>query len=209
MEQNLSELLLSLPIFRNATREVVNTLITNSPNRIARYDRGELIALQGSRVKNLLILLSGKVRAQMTSQEGRRLVVDNIDAPEILASAFVYSTDSKYPVSIEAIEPCTLWHLDKEYFIRFMSCYPMVMRAFLESISDRCNFLSQKLNTLNLQSLRERIINYLHKYGSLGKQEDLALLLGVARPSLSRLLSDLVDEGILLKFGQNYQLRNK
>lgn len=199
----------SLPLFSQLEVEEIRTLIEHSPNRSRQYGKGEWIALQGEAIRSLPILLAGQVRAQMTSPEGKRLTMDLISAPELLASAFVYSTQGRYPVSIEAMEDCELWHLDKEYFLGYMSRYPSVMRAFLGLISDRCNFLSQKLNALGLQSLRERLLNYLSTHGSLGKQEELALLLGVARPSLARLLADLVDEGILYKEGQNYRLTTK
>ena len=80
------------------------------------------------------------------------------------------------------------------------------MRAYLEMISDRCNFLSNKINTLNLQSLRERLISYVRSHGIIGKQVDLALLLGVTRPALARVIGELVEEGILIKRDGEYQL---
>lgn len=73
-------------------------------------------------------------------------------------------------------------------------------------ISDRCNFLSNKINTLNLQSLRERLISYVRSHGIIGKQVDLALLLGVTRPALARVIGELVEEGILIKRDGEYQL---
>lgn len=204
---NTAETLAGLSLFAGLTDEALKALTSDSPNRSRSYQKGEFIALQGERIKSLPILLTGQVRAQMTSPEGKRLTVDNISAPEILASAFVYSSEGRYPVTIEAIEDCELWHLDKEYFLSYMSRQPSVMRAFLGLISDRCSFLSQRLNALSLQSLRERLLGYLRTHDELGKQEELALLLGVTRPSLARLLGELVEEGILCKEGQSYRLR--
>lgn len=198
-----------LPLLREASDEALKELIDKAPSHKRCYSRGELIALQGSSVKTLPILLKGQVRAQMTSSEGKRLTIDVIVAPDLLAAAFVYSTENKYPVTIEATQEVEIWHLDKEYFLLFMSRHTSVMRAFLRLISDRSHFLSQKIKALNLQSLRERLIAYLKRHKSIGKQEDLALLLGVARPSLARLLGELVDEGILLKEGNHYTLASK
>ncbi|MDY5858837.1 MAG: Crp/Fnr family transcriptional regulator [Porphyromonas sp.] len=195
-----------LPLFAEASDEAVGELLSEAPSQMRRYERGELIALQGSSVRSLYILLEGAIRAQMTNSEGKRLTMDMIVAPDLLAAAFIYGSENKLPVTIEATEPSLVWRLDREYFLGFMSRHVPVMRAFLRLISDRSHFLSQKINALNLQSLRERLVAYLRTHGTVGKQEELALLLGVARPSLARLLSELVDEGVLCKDASGYCL---
>lgn len=201
-------ILRQLSLFAGAADDALQELIDKAPSHTRTYEVGDIIALQGQRVKSLLVIISGAVKAQMTSSEGKRLTIDNITAPDLLASAFVYSTDNRFPVTIEAVENCTIWHLDKEFFLGYMSRHTSVMKGFLGIISDRCSFLSQKVNALSLQSLRERLIGYLHLHHTVGKQEELALLLGVTRPALARLLAELVEEGVLVKERQNYRLKH-
>lgn len=194
-------------LFAPAREDELNELIRNAPGRVHSYDKGEIIAIQGSRVKSLLVLLSGSIRAQMTNPEGKRLTMDEIDAPDLLAAAFVYSSQNQYPVTIEATETNTLvWGIDREYLLGFMGRHTSIMRSFLGLISDRSHFLTQKINALSLQSLRERLLSYLARHGSTGKQEDLAMLLGVTRPALARLLSELSSEGIITRGDGGYQL---
>ncbi len=194
-------------LFAPAKDEELEELIRHAPGRVLTYDRGEIIAMQGSRIKSLLVLLSGSIRAQMTSPEGKRLTMDEIEAPDLLAAAFVYSSQNQFPVTIEATEPHTIvWGIDREYLLGFMGRHISVMRSFLGLISDRSYFLTQKINALSLQSLRERLLGYLARHGSTGKQEDLAMLLGVTRPALARLLSELASEGVITKGEGGYQL---
>lgn len=208
MEDMDASRLRQIPLLSDASDAALSELLSQAPSHTHQYACGDLVALQGARIKSLFILLSGVVRAQMTSPEGKRLTIDTIEGPELLASAFVYGSEGRFPVTIEAIKPCTIWHLDKEYFLHFMSRHIPVMRSFLGIISDRSNFLSQKINALSLQSLRERLLSYLKDKGRIGKQEDLALLMGVARPSLARLLGELVEEGILSRDAEGYHLKN-
>lgn len=196
----------ALSLFHDASDEAIAELIEQAPTRLRTYSSGDIVARQGAEVQTIPILLAGTVRAQMMGAEGKRLTMDTLEAPNVLASAFVYSSDNKYPVAIEAIEDATVLHLDRESFLSFMSRYPSVMRAYLGMISDRCSFLTHKINTLNLQSLRERLISYTRQHGSIGKQVDLALLLGVTRPALARVIGELVDEGILTKEHGEYRL---
>lgn len=196
-----------IPLFAQASEEAIDELLEHAPGHIRTYEVGDFVAMQGTRVKSLMVLLRGAVRAQMISPEGKRLTMDELEAPDLLAAAFVYSTDNKFPVTIEATTEAEVWAIDREYLLAFMSRHPSVMRGLLRVVSDRSHFLSQKINVLTLQSLRERLIGYIRTHGTIGKQEDLALMLGVARPSLARLLSELVDEGVLGKDSDGYYLK--
>ena len=71
------------------------------------------------------------------------------------------------------------------------------MQNFLRIISDRSIFLSKKVNSFALQNLKERLLNYLHIHGDIKNQQEVANILGVARPSLARALSELANEELL------------
>ena len=68
------------------------------------------------------------------------------------------------------------------------------MKNFIGMISDRSLFLSKKLNEFALQSLKSRLLNYLKINKRIDNQQEVAFILGVARPSLARALSELVAE---------------
>ncbi|MDY5533951.1 MAG: helix-turn-helix domain-containing protein, partial [Butyricimonas virosa] len=75
---------------------------------------------------------------------------------------------------------------------------------FLRNISDRGVFLSRKLNEFALQSLSNRIVSYLKYNGKISNIQELAFIMGVARPSVSRTLSSMVEQGILKKTDSGY-----
>ena len=76
------------------------------------------------------------------------------------------------------------------------------MRNFIATISDRSLFLSRKLNEFALQSLKSRLLNYLKMHGGIHNQQEVAFILGVARPSLARALSELIAEGKVTMSGK-------
>lgn len=197
-----------LPLFKGLELEEIRSLIQESPSRVSSYRMGEIVARQGERVRALMILTQGRVRAQMIGEDQKRLTIDLLEAPQLLAPAFIYSTQNTFPVGVETMTESEILFLDREYFLDVMKRYPSVMRAFMREISDRSAFLSQKISLLSLQNLRERLIGYLRAHGQIGTQEEMAMLLGVARPSLGRVLSELIDEGIVTKRFGKYQLVN-
>ena len=83
---------------------------------------------------------------------------------------------------------------------------PVVLRNFLRIISDRSLFLSRKFNEFALQNLETRIISYLKKHTCIQNLQEVALILGVARPSLSRTIATLVEQGIIKKDSSGYIL---
>jgi CRP-like cAMP-binding protein len=88
---------------------------------------------------------------------------------------------------------------------------------FLEMISNRTHFLSEKIKFLNFKTIKGKLANYiLEKAGkesvlvTLGMtQNELADFFGVARPSVARALGDLEKEGYIEAKGKIIRIINK
>jgi CRP-like cAMP-binding protein len=167
------------------------------PHTRRQYKPADFIAIQGEAYRSLFILCSGSVRTQMVSAEGKQLTIETLKAPQLLAPAFVFASENRFPVNIEAKEKCEILIINKNVFLEFLHRHPTVMRNFLQLVSDRTLFLSKKLNAFALQSLKSRILNYLRMHGTILNQQEVAQILGVARPSLARALSELASEGCI------------
>lgn len=135
----------------------------------------------------------------MINDEGKELTVEEIGAPNLLASAFIFATENRFPVNVEAIGLCEVFIIGKERFLEFMRLHPLMMQNFLKDISDRSVFLSRKLNEFALLNLKTRLLKYLETHSAIHNQQEVAQKLGVTRPSLARALSELVNEGKIKK----------
>ena len=135
--------------------------------------------------------------ADFIAMQGKQLTIETLKAPQLLAPAFVFASENRFPVNIEAKEKCEILIINKNVFLEFLHRHPTVMRNFLQLVSDRTLFLSKKLNAFALQSLKSRILNYLRMHGTILNQQEVAQILGVARPSLARALSELASEGCI------------
>lgn len=198
--------LLKMPPFQGITEEQLLPLILAPEHACRLYKSSDFIAMQGEAYRSLFILCSGSVRTQMVNAEGKQLTIETLKAPELLAPAFVFSSENRFPVNIEAKEDCEILIVNKNAFLEFLHQYPLVMHNFLQLLSDRTLFLSKKLNAFALQSLKSRILNYLRMHGSILNQQEVAQILGVARPSLARALSELSTEGCILMEGKDIRI---
>ena len=198
-----TEVLTRMSLFEGCEAEALHQLLREAPNSLRIYKEGEYIARQGDACRSLFILMKGNVKTQMENAEGKQLTIDWIKAPDILAPAFIYASENRFPVNVEATELCEVLVMDRTRFEAFMHAQPAVMRNFIAIISDRSLFLSRKLNEFALQSLKSRLLNYLQMHGGINKQQEVAFILGVARPSLARALSELIAEGKIYMEGKD------
>ena len=185
--------LLQIAPFQGMKEEELVALLFGLPNSLKHFEPGDIIARQGDLCKGLYILASGSVRAGMINDEGKELTVEEIGAPNLLASAFIFATENRFPVNVEAIGLCEVFRIGKERL------HPLMMQNFLKDISDRSVFLSRKLNEFALLNLKTRLLKYLETHSAIHNQQEVAQKLGVTRPSLARALSELVNEGKIKK----------
>jgi len=195
-----------LPLFRGCDTETAETILSASPGRITSYDKGDLISMQGYACRAVLLLCEGSAYARMVSEEGKEFTLDTLSAPETLASAFVFSSDGIFPVTIIASSPCTIWSISRETLFRLVSSDSSILRNYLRIISDHSMFLSRRLNEFALQTLSSRITGYISHDGPISSLQEAAFILGVARPSLSRAILQMVSQGILRKGPEGYVL---
>ena len=178
------------PVFRGLSERFLENFIGRTPNALREFGIGDFIALQGTVCQSLYLLYSGRVRTNMVNEEGKQVTIEEIEAPRLLAPAFIFATDNRFPVNITTLTNCEVLVLNRTDFVD-------LMQNFLRIISDRSIFLSRKLNAFALQDLKTRLLAYLREHENPRSRQEIADILGVARPSLARVLSELADEGYL------------
>lgn len=195
-----------MPLFRGCDQTLIDPIFTQSTVRFATYRKGDFIAMQESVCRSLFLLCEGTVLVQMSNEEGREFTLATLSAPDVLASAFVFATENIYPVSIVANTECKLWSVSRACVLALIERDTTVLHNFLNILSDHSLFLSNKIQQFALQTLSSRLIGYLEQNGVVQNLQETAFILGVARPSLSRLISQLVRQGVLRKTPDGYKL---
>ena len=203
----MSAEILDRPLFRGCDRAIVEELLDKMPGRSASYCKGEFLAMQNDPCRSLFLLEEGRVQALITSEEGRELTFDVLTAPDVLASPFLFSSEALYPVSIVARSDCRAWILSRECVRSLLEQDRAVLHNFLTILSDHSLFLSRRINEFALQSLSSRLVGYLKDNHAIRNLQETAFILGVARPSLSRMIAQMVEQGIVQKTSEGYVLR--
>ena len=197
-------------LFSSCSETVLEELLS-LPYRRKEYKTGDRVVRVGDTCDWLMLLAKGEGESRMGAQSGKEVVIEKMQAPMILAPAFLFAKNHTIPVEVSMMTDGVVWYIHREAFFKFMTMHPEVLKQFLEVLSDRSRFLSGKVRSFAVKSLRDRVLDYIRQHGSITNVAEAAEMLGVARPSLSRLLAYLQDEGLLertekgivIKYGLN------
>ncbi len=204
--ENFFEELAKTVIFKGLNLQDIEGLLKDKIFRINKYNKDEYIAYNDDICNNLLILLEGSVRGDMTDFSGKTIKIEDIKAPGPIASAFIFGRNNKFPVDVIANEHTTVLILPKESLIRIITQDERVLKNFLNIISTRAQFLSSKIKFLSFKTIKGKIAHYILELSGKNEQHvilpktqtELAEFFGVTRPSLARAILEMERDGIII-----------
>ena len=194
----------------------LEALFRKSEACIEHYHSGETVKHRGDVCQTLLVLLKGEMSTEMQGIEGKRLVLEKIEAPGILASGILFSSEPVLPVDIVATNHTVILSMKKELIIELCMTNEKFLRGLLKDMGDRVVLLAKKVHSFSLNTLKENLSRYLLEKAAENNEftlditkDELASRFGVARPSLSRAFSELVKEGLIVQEGRKVKLLDK
>jgi CRP/FNR family transcriptional regulator, dissimilatory nitrate respiration regulator len=206
------------PLFRGLGIVEINKVLNEVQKKIRKVRAGKVAAVAGETVSALIIIASGKVKGEMVDYSGHVIKIEDIPSPGLLAPAFIFGSRNNFPVNVVAVSDSELLIIDKPDFMKLLRKNEIILANFLNLISDRSQFLSEKIKFLSFKTIRGKLAQLiLQKAGDSRKaidldmtQNELADFFGVARPSVARALGEMEEDGALnVKAGQITILNRK
>lgn len=209
-----------LDIFKKLKLSEIEELIEKNLMIIREFEKDVLIKSRGEKIDEVMILLHGRVRTEMTEIDGKIIRIEDMAAPSILALGATFSKDSKIPVDIITEKKSTIAYIQKEKIFDLCVENKDFLKELIIYLGTKFNFISQKLWFITLNNLKDKILFYLHEKIKNENEnenviildysiEQLSHLFGVTRPALSRAFSRLESEGIIKKEGNKVYILDK
>lgn len=205
-------------LFQGLLSDQVIELLCSISYKEKEYNKEEIVVRSDDEVRQLLIVVSGSVRGEMVDFSGKTIKIEDIYSPRMLAPAFLFGKNNRYPVDIVTNETTTLLAIPKNSFLNLLQTNQKVLANYLNSISNRAQFLSNKIKFLSFQTIKGKIAHYLlqlmKKTGNVEfvlpkSHQELAEMFGVARPSLSRAFRELHAENVIFAEGKYVKILDK
>jgi CRP/FNR family transcriptional regulator, dissimilatory nitrate respiration regulator len=207
------------PLFKGVTAAGIEKVFAHIPYRVRKFKTGSLIAHSGEELTSLMLVAEGIVKGEMVDYTGRIIKIEDIPSSGVLASGFLFGSRNSFPVNVTATSDTTLVIIEKENFLRLLKTDNNILVNFLDMISNRSQFLSEKIKFLNFKTIKGKLVQFILQRTSLEKptcrlemtQAELADYFGVARPSVARALKEMEEENLIVATGKQIRVtdRNK
>ena len=199
------EILVNSPIFTGLSEENLEILFSRTRHFTKSYEVGDIAAFSGEPVNFLIIVMEGSVKGEMVDSSGKTIKIDDIPAPNPLASAFIFGKQNRFPVNVIVSEKTKLLYIPKFDFLKMLQADVRIMQNFLNVISSHTQILANKLKFLSFKTIKGKIAQYLLSLAGPDKtivelrltQHEIAEQFGVARPSLARAMGEMAEEGLI------------
>lgn len=205
-------------LFRGIEAEEIGRIIRDIHHQVKKFQKGELIACSGEEYNNLFIIMEGAVVGEIVDFEGKVLRIEELKAPDTIATAFIFGDNNRLPVNITAVSETRLLMIPRHDLVKLFRKNEQVLFNYLTISANRAQQLSQKIRMLGLHTIRGRLANYLLEQVKNQNSDDIRLphtqkslaeMFGIARPSLARIVRELNDEGIISAKGKVIRIIDK
>jgi len=205
------------PVFRGINPEDLDVLLKNAQYQIKKYTKGDMVAFREDRCENLMIVLKGSVKGEMLDPSGKSIKIEDIMAPYPIASAFLFGQRNQFPVNVTANDEVEIFSLAKASVVDLFQNNKTFLINYLNLISNRSQFLANKLMFLNFKTIKGKLANYILKSAAPDKteitlpksQSEMAQFFGVTRPSFARSLKEMEQEGLIETSRREIKILNK
>jgi len=147
----------------------------------------------------------GRLELFSSTSEGKRVPLYSIRAGECVSEAALFA--ERYCGDVVAEIPSTVSVFPKQALLTTFQHFPRLSEEFMELLTRRFNMLRVRLELRNLQSARERVLQYLQIAAAPGQNavaidrplKSIADDLGLTHESFYRTLAELVKEGAITR----------
>lgn len=205
MEEHLKSLVKCV-LFKDIKFSKIDEIVSKIPYTIKSYERNNIIALEGDDCNSLGIILEGNIDIHKSFPSGKIVTINHFSIGNIFGESLVFSGRHLYPASIIASNDCKIMYIRREIIVKLMSMDERITQNFMGVLSNRILMLNDRITNLSLDTLRKKISNIIlleyRKQKSLDiefphSRKKMAEILNIPRPSLSRELINMKEEGLI------------
>ena len=191
-------------LFSGLSPDELEQLLSSVQTQERFFEKGDIIAMQDEVCNRLIIMTKVSVTAEMNAPSGKVIKVEDIFAPQTPAVLFLFGNKNKFPVQIMARENTETLIVYKDSILKMLSLNQKLLKNYLDISANYASVLAEKLYIMSFRTIRQKLAMYILKLAAdksvtkLDKSQDaLAEYFGVSRPSLSRELKNMQDDGLI------------
>jgi CRP/FNR family transcriptional regulator, dissimilatory nitrate respiration regulator len=217
-QEKLAQLLLGSEFGQSVGKEVCLELLSHA--KAKHYPPDTIVFQEQEEARNLFIVARGMVKLTRISWDGRESVLAFVEPPHLFAEAAIFL--GKYPATAITLADSDLLLVDAQTVLDMVRRHESFLRFLFGMISQWLQRLVTRIDQLTLNDGSARVARYLLSLSPATgdnsqrdieitlptKKGDLADLLNMNQPSLSRILRRLQDNGFITVQARTIQLHD-
>ncbi len=221
MDLMLNGVVKNCMLFENMPEEDLASLLGCLKPRIRKIARNDIANSEGDPFDGIGIVLSGQAAVVKENSSGSRTILTLLRPGDLFGEMAAFSGNGRWPATIVAQSACSIMYIPPDKILgqceNACTGHRRLIMNMLGILSRRAMTLSRKLEYLSIKSMRGRIARFLvEQYKKSGQttfmlamnRNELADFLNVSRPSLSRELCRMRDDGLLDFHRSSLQLKD-
>jgi CRP/FNR family cyclic AMP-dependent transcriptional regulator len=187
------------------------------------YPQGAVLFAEAQPVRGIFLVCRGSVKLSISSGDGKTLITHIAQQGEVLGLSSAF-TGNAYKSTAETLEPTQVNFVRRDDFLRFAREFQDASMKAARQLGQECEADSDHIRALGLShSAAEKLAHLLLSWSTeRGKEsdagvrvqllmthEDISQLIGTSRETVTRLLKDFRDKGIISIRGSTLTVVNK
>lgn len=221
MDEKYFALLADCPLFEGINQHEIKNIVECMSLTVHSYNKNEYLTHGGQDLTEIGIVLSGTVALTKETASGSRVIIGLLGPGDMFGEMAAYSEKSSYPMTVIAHSNCIVIYFPRDKIIgcceKACVCHKNLILNMLKIVSNKAIMLNKKVDYLAIKTLRAKISTFLfEEYNKRGintfqlplNRYELADFLNTSRPSLSRELCKMRDEGLIDFHGPSVKIIN-
>ncbi len=208
-------------LFQNIEKGELNSMLMCFNSKIETYQKQEYITVEGNPFTGIGVVIEGEVTITKDNAAGERVVMTKLGVNSIFGEIFAFSNSKVWGVTVIASKDCKVLFIRPEKIVgpcRNMCIgHRILIQNMLKIVSQKALGLDKKIGYLAMKGIRTKISAFLLEQHKLSRsnrfmikynREELADYLNVSRPSLSREMIKMRNEGMIDFYKASFHLKD-
>ena len=115
---------------------------------------------EGDQADGFYLILSGSVKVFKISPDGKEHILHIFGPGEPVGEVPVFS-GKEFPAFAEAVRDSEVYFIEKDRLLRDLEHVPGLARDFITLLARKCVTLNRRIEALGLQTVRQRLVQFL------------------------------------------------
>lgn len=171
------------------------------------YDRDQVVFDEGARCYGIGIVVEGEILIKTYTYNVKEEIITVVKENNLFGQYLLFSNNDKYLGMGITSRKTKVAHISKTNLLKLLSINTLFLEEYMKIICDEAVRIKQQAKLLAHKNIRDRIMFYLmsnhtDKIVYLKSVTYLSNVLSIPRPSISRELTNMEQDGLIKRVGK-------